>query len=91
MEDRLEARISAIENIQEEFRHDIREMKEQLAIFEVSHPYQIIRIVNNSSKPLAICHVELTALTCGSHCLQPHLLSWQHPTRRSAKWLKGQT
>ena len=31
MGDRLEARISAIENIQEEFGHDIREMKEQLA------------------------------------------------------------
>ena len=31
MGDHLEARISAIENIQEEFGHDIREMKEQLA------------------------------------------------------------
>ena len=31
MGDRLEARISAIKNIQEEFGHDIREMKEQLA------------------------------------------------------------
>ena len=31
MGDRLEARISAMENIQEEFGHDIREMKEQLA------------------------------------------------------------
>ena len=31
MRDRLEARISAIENIQEEFRHDIREVKEHLA------------------------------------------------------------
>ena len=31
IEDRLEAQISAIKNIQEEFRHDIREMKEQLA------------------------------------------------------------
>ena len=31
MGDRLEAWISAIENIQEECRHDIREMKEQLA------------------------------------------------------------
>ena len=31
MGDHLEARISAIENIQEECRHDIREMKEQLA------------------------------------------------------------
>ena len=30
MGDHLEARISAIENIQEEFGHDIREMKEQL-------------------------------------------------------------
>ena len=30
MGDRLEARISAIENIQKEFGHDIREMKEQL-------------------------------------------------------------
>ena len=30
MGDRLEARISAIENIQEEFGHDIREVKEQL-------------------------------------------------------------
>ena len=30
MEDRLEARINAIENIQEEFGHDIREMREQL-------------------------------------------------------------
>ena len=31
MRDRLEARIIAIENIQEEFGHDIQEMKEQLA------------------------------------------------------------
>ena len=31
MGDRLEARISAIENIQEEFGHDIREIKEGLA------------------------------------------------------------
>ena len=31
MGDRLEARISAIENIQEEFGHDIREVKEHLA------------------------------------------------------------
>ena len=31
MGDQLEARINAIENIQEEFGHDIREMKEQLA------------------------------------------------------------
>ena len=31
IEDRLEARISAVEDIQEEFRHDILEMKEQLA------------------------------------------------------------
>ena len=31
MGDHLEARINAIENIQEEFGHDIREMKEQLA------------------------------------------------------------
>ena len=31
MGDRLEAQISVIENIQEEFGHDIREMKEQLA------------------------------------------------------------
>ena len=31
MGDQWEARISAIENIQEEFGHDIREMKEQLA------------------------------------------------------------
>ena len=31
MGDRLEARIDAIENIQEEFGHDIREIKEQLA------------------------------------------------------------
>ena len=30
MGDRWEARISTIENIQEEFRHDIREMREQL-------------------------------------------------------------
>ena len=32
MGDQLEARISAVEDIQEEFGHDIREMKEQLAI-----------------------------------------------------------
>ena len=31
MGNRLETRIIAIENIQEEFGHDIREMKEQLA------------------------------------------------------------
>ena len=31
MRDRLEAQINAIENIQEEFRHDIREVKEHLA------------------------------------------------------------
>ena len=30
MRDQLEARISAIESIQEEFEHDIREIKEQL-------------------------------------------------------------
>ena len=48
MGDQGEARISAIENIQEEFGHDIREIKEQLARFtslledhiriEVVHP-----------------------------------------------------
>ena len=31
MGDRLKAQISVIENIQEEFRHDIREVKEHLA------------------------------------------------------------
>ena len=31
MGDRLKAQISAIKNIQEEFRHDIREVKEHLA------------------------------------------------------------
>ena len=31
MGDRLEVRLSAIENIQEEFGHDIREVKEYLA------------------------------------------------------------
>ena len=31
MGDRLEARLRAIENIQEEFGHDIREVKEHLA------------------------------------------------------------
>ena len=31
MEDRLEARLSATENIQEEFGHDIREVKKHLA------------------------------------------------------------
>ena len=31
MEDQWKARISAIENIQEEFWHDIREIKERLA------------------------------------------------------------
>ena len=31
MRDRLKAQISAVEDIQEEFGHDIREMKEQLA------------------------------------------------------------
>ena len=31
MGDQLEARISAIESIQKEFGHDIREIKEQLA------------------------------------------------------------
>ena len=31
MGDQLEARISAVEDIQEEFRHDIRDIKEQLA------------------------------------------------------------
>ena len=31
MRDQWEARISAIENIQEEFGHDIREIKERLA------------------------------------------------------------
>ena len=30
MGDQLEARISAMKNIQEEFRHDIRKMREQL-------------------------------------------------------------
>ena len=32
MRDRLETRLSAIENIQEEFGHDIREVKKHLAI-----------------------------------------------------------
>ena len=31
MGDQLEARISVVENIQEEFGHDIREVKEHLA------------------------------------------------------------
>ena len=52
MGDRLEARISAAENIQEEFGNDIREVKEHLArltsLFEItSRPRQCIPKVHH--------------------------------------------
>ena len=93
MGDRLEARISAIENIQEECRHDIREMKEQLArltsLFkdhikaeavypEVNHHRQINRSLDHSSRLRAICHAKLIAPTCGNQGLQLHRPLGQH-------------
>ena len=71
MGDQWEARINAIENIQEEFGHDIREMKEQLArltsLFKdhikVNHHRQINRSLDHSSRLRAICHIELIAPT----------------------------
>ena len=93
MGNQWEARISAIENIQEEFGHDIREIKERLVrlknlfedtskprqcILEAHYPYQINRSLDHSSKLRAICHAGLIAPTCSNQRPQLHLLSWQH-------------
>ena len=93
MGDQWEARIGAIENIQKEFGHDIREIKERLArltsLFkdhiktEAVHPRahhlcQISRSLGHSSKRRTICHVKLIAPTCDNQGLQLRLLSWQH-------------
>ena len=55
MRDRWEARISVIENIQEEFEHNIREMKEQLArlinLFEDHIKTQAVHPRGQSSLP----------------------------------------
>ena len=56
MEDRLEARISAVENIQEEFGHDIRKVKEHLArltsLFEDYIKTQVVHSRGPSSAPI---------------------------------------
>ena len=79
MGDHLEARLNVIENIQEEFGHDIWEVKEHLArltslfkdyirtkqcILEDHH--QINKSHDLSSGQQAISHVELIAPTCGN-------------------------
>ena len=55
MGDRLEARISAIENIKEECRHDIREVKEHLArltsLFEDHIKTQTVHSLGQSPLP----------------------------------------
>ena len=79
MGDRLEARISAIENIQEEFGHDFRKVKEHLArltsLFEDYIKTQAVLPRGPSPvptqyasclspRPRAICHVKLIVPTC---------------------------
>ena len=74
MGDQWEARICAIENIQEEFGHDIQEMKERLARLtslledhiEARHPCQIDRSLDHLSRLRVIGHIELIAPTCGN-------------------------
>ena len=89
MRDQWEARLSIMENVQEKFEHDIREMEEQLArltsLFEDMavhprgpHPCRINGSLDHSSRPRAICHVELIAPTYGNKSLQLHLPSGQH-------------
>ena len=90
MGDRLEARLSAIENIQEEFRHDIRRWKSiwpdwQVCLKITSGPkqciledhHQINKSLNHSFGLWAISHVELIAPTCGNQYPQFCSLSRQ--------------
>ena len=59
MGDQLEARISVIENIQEEFEHDIREIKEQLVrltkLIEDRAEAKVIQPQNSSPPNLCSC------------------------------------
>ena len=56
MGDRLEARISAVKNIQEEFGHDIQEVKKHLArltsLFEDYIKTQVVHSRGPSSAPI---------------------------------------
>ena len=69
MRDRLEARISAIENIQEEFGHDIREVKEHLArltnLFEDNIKTQMVH--SRGQLPLLNQQVPRTFIQTTSH------------------------
>ena len=71
MGDQWEARISAIKNIQEEFGHDIREMKEQLArlknLFEDHIKTQVVHPRGQS--PLQNQHVFRSFIQIASHLL----------------------
>ena len=90
MGDRLEARLSAIENIQEEFRHDIRRWKSiwpdwQVCLKITSGPkqcilkdhHQINKSLDLSPGLRANSHVELIAPTCGNQYPQLRLFSGQ--------------
>ena len=48
-------------------------------ILEAHHPCQINGSLNHSSRPRAICHVELIAPTCGNQRPQLRFLSQQSP------------
>ena len=63
--DCLEARISAIENIQEECRHDIREMEEQLA--RLTSLFEDMAIHPRSPSPLPNQHVPRPFIQTTSH------------------------
>ena len=87
MEDRWEARLSAIENIQEKFEHNIREMEGQLArltsLFEdmTVHPRDPSPLPNQRvPRPFIQTTSHLPrgtdSPTCGSQCLRPRLFSW---------------
>ena len=102
MGDQWEARLSVIENIQENFGRNIREMEEQLArltsLFEDMavhprgpHPCRINGSLDHSSRPRAICHVELIAQPAAAKAHNSAFFRDNVPTYQSAKQLKGQT
>ena len=68
MGDQLEAHISAIECIQEEFGHDIGEIKEELA--------RLTKLVENLTRAKVVYPQEFSPSTNQS---TPHLFSYPRP------------
>ena len=69
MADQLEARINAIENIQEEFGHDIREMKRQLA--------RLTQLVQDHSRIMAMYSKEHHLCQFNQPLTHSHIISVQ--------------